>query len=295
MSSPVWDHLRTYIEAGTEPLDLYQLVGARLLDPHHDTLVQRSRDANRFLIGFQNHQNPDCVQRARRLQMQVARASDTFSDARKVCDYEAKICEDLRHQYSANNGTDPARWQALDLQRWLGVTCNVHSARIDFVRQEMINAAAAALPANTEQAVPQHQRQSFRSTAFADAGTTDPPGEVRPGSFRTRDDTARRRRETQEMEKKPIETKEDSPARPPGFQQQPARRARQVNRPSRLANNPSEIMWVIGAAVVTIILVIVIAALVLIPRIANGAGLHVPQPSHLDEAKSLDALLDRRL
>lgn len=108
----MWDHLRTYVEAGTEPPDLYQLVGARLLDPGHDTLVQRSRDASRFLIGFQNHQNPDIVQRARRLQMHVARAADVFSDTQKASDYETQICKDLRHQYSVNNGSDHTRWRA---------------------------------------------------------------------------------------------------------------------------------------------------------------------------------------
>ena len=142
------DRLRKWVFNSNSPTDFYQLLGFPRFYSVREHLLKAAIDANRYLLGFQNHADPAVVARARELQMRVAQASGVFSDEAKWKAHDAALSAELRRLYAAEHGHDATHWRQPSLRRWLEVVHGVSPDRVEGLVHEFL---AAAVPRPSEE------------------------------------------------------------------------------------------------------------------------------------------------
>jgi hypothetical protein len=82
------------------PTDLYELLGAPLFDPDRQRLLELVHAAYAELLRYQNHEDRVVVDRVVRLQGELGRAEEVFSDPAKTCRYQESLLPALREAYA---------------------------------------------------------------------------------------------------------------------------------------------------------------------------------------------------
>lgn len=124
--NPVVETLKGRLESETPPGNFYELLDLAWFTNERELVLSAVRRATRFLHQYQNHKNPDIVQRARNLQLLCATAGHTFSDDQKWSAYDSALMTSLCDEFQASNSSvDPAIW--------LRERCQIVTHRIDEV------------------------------------------------------------------------------------------------------------------------------------------------------------------
>ena len=113
-----------------EPSDLYELLGRLRFDPRRGDLLAGVRAMYGELLPYQNHKNPQVVQRAVELQRLLGHAEDTLSDAGKLRAHHEAILESLRRAYARAGGAPGLCGN--HLLEWLRLQ-SVHPERLQVV------------------------------------------------------------------------------------------------------------------------------------------------------------------
>lgn len=129
--SDVSGQIAEWLERDREPLDIYELLGKKRLDPDMDGLKAAISEATREILPYQSHADPKIAQRAMRLLTDLGGADLVVADPEKIEQHNRQVLDMLFDEYAAEHGDDVAAWDWNDLKRWLLRDKIVHPLTIE--------------------------------------------------------------------------------------------------------------------------------------------------------------------
>jgi hypothetical protein len=160
------------LHEGVEPGDLYELLGRPRFDPDVAELNAALRAVNREILPYQNHADPQVVQRATRLLWELGRIEALLQEPDQLRAAHQEIVDQLRRDFEQVNETDRKTWTDAQIGHWLLANCCVHPARVAAVAALLLSESTnvSALDAGsvaTDKARPlMRTPATFRSKAF---------------------------------------------------------------------------------------------------------------------------------
>jgi hypothetical protein len=126
----VEDNLRRWFDSDEDPSDFYELLGKPRLHPVREDLLEGLRAAYRAVHTFENNAPAARLPRARDLQRRLMEAEQVLGNDDEWRAYDQSLAGHLRMRYVAGAGRDPAKWRLENLRGWLA-NQSVHPARIE--------------------------------------------------------------------------------------------------------------------------------------------------------------------
>lgn len=283
--------LQKWLDSDASPADFYQLLGTQRFHPDKQHLLRSIRAANRVLHGFQNHPDPRTLQRARKLQMLLGQAEHTVSSDTTWQAYDDGLRLRLCEAYSATRSATAAGWRADEVRRWLNVAQDVHPSRLDRIVQAVMesapivpepDSASEQSPPKTHQsrffAISEARPRSANLPAVNPALSSPTVSEATPPEAPSQSSAGQQTLLSSSQTIPPPRPGNRSPGLASQISGSPPPRIPNrsgafptIEPVRRRASSNQAVFWIVGSAVASALVVGLIAAVVVFPRLSRRA------------------------